>query len=137
MTTVDVEISASPLPQFPALHEEWRIYRPTYLSAYNLVLDAEHHANEQLEADPSNREATQNRTFARVAGYFLIELFSRRTILSETPCASLVKQLVSLPRDGGTVHDVVFQVGKWHFDYLLPMCTSGPFHNPLWVSVSL
>ena len=120
MTTI--EISTSPLPQIPAPHDEWREYRPTFLSAYTAVLNAERHANEQLEADPSNREAKENRTFARVAGYFLLELFNRRTILSEMPCVSLVKQLISRPQDGGTVHDVVFRVGKWHFDYLVPMC---------------
>ena len=135
MTTV--ELSPSPLPQIPIPYDEWREYRPSYLSAYNIVLDAERHANEQLEADPSNREAKENRTFARVAGYSLLELFGRRTILSEIPCVSLLKQLVSPPRDGGTVHDVVFRVGKWHLDHLFRMCEFGPFHYRFWVSVSL
>jgi len=127
MTTV--ELFPSSLPLEPAPYDEWREGRPTYLSAYNLVLNAERHANEQLEADPSNLEAKQNHTFARVAGYFLLELFNRRTILSEIPCVSLVKQLVSLPQSGGTAHDVVFKVGKWHFDLLIPLCAFGPFHN--------
>jgi len=92
MTTV--ELFSSSLPAKPAPYDKWREDWPTYLSAYNLVLDAERHANEQLEADPSNLGAKQNRTFARVAGYFLLELFNRSTILSEIPCASLVKQLI-------------------------------------------
>ena len=53
----DVELFPGSLPLEPALYDERREDRPTYLSVYNLVLDAERHANEQLEADPSNLEA--------------------------------------------------------------------------------
>ncbi|KAF9654326.1 hypothetical protein BDM02DRAFT_3106658 [Thelephora ganbajun] len=120
MTTV--ELSTSPLPRPPALSEEWRACRPDYLSVYGLVLDAERHANEQVKANPSYREAKDNLMFARVAGYLLIELYNRRAILSEVPCRSLVKQLKSLPReDGDTAHDVIFKIGQRKLNYLLRM----------------
>ena len=135
MTTI--KLSASPLPRKPAPFEDWRVYRPDYLSVYNLVLDAERHANEQVEANPSSREAKDNLMFARVAGYLLTELFNRRTILSEGPCASLAKQLKSPSREGGTVHDVVFGVGQWHRDFLLRLCTFDFIPTSFGISVSL
>ena len=135
MTTI--ELSASPLPRKPAPSEEWRVHRPDYLSVYNLVLDAERHANEQVEANLSGREAKDNLMFARVAGYLLLELFSRCAILSEGPCASLAKQLKSPSREGGTAHDVVFGVGKWHRDYLLRLCAFDFFSTSFGISVSL
>jgi hypothetical protein len=134
MTTI--ALSPSPLPRSPASCEQWREYRPNYLSAYNIVLNAERHANEQVEADPSNREAKDNVMFARVAAYLLLELFSRRAILSETPCVSLVKQLISPPPDGDTVQAVVFRVGKWHCDYFLRTCAFGFFPSSFDISFS-
>lgn len=111
---------------------------------YDIVLDAESYANERLKASEEEldhaaktgreaakkaiQEAKQNLMFARVAGYLLIELFTRREILTNGPYQSLAKQLTSPPRDGGTTHDIVIQVGKWHFDHLLRMCT---FVSPL------
>jgi hypothetical protein len=41
---------------------------------YRLVLGAESHANEQVEANPS-RETADNLVFARVVGYLLLELY--------------------------------------------------------------
>lgn len=38
-----------------------------YLSVYNIVLNAEHYANEQVRAGPFNREAKDNVVFAQVA----------------------------------------------------------------------
>jgi len=87
-----------------------------------MALNAERHAHEQVEADPTNQEAKDHPTFARVAGYLLLEFFNRRTILSEIPCVSLVKRLISPPQGGDSLHDVIFGVGKWYFDHLL--CTS-------------
>jgi len=135
MTTI--EPSASPLPRKPAQLEDWEMYMPDCPSVYNLVLEAERHANEQIEANPSSREAKDNLMFARVAGYLLPELFNRRAILSEGPCASLAKQLKSPSREGGTAHDVVFGVGKWHRDYLLRLCALDFFLASFGISVSL
>ena len=89
--------SRSPLPRKPAPCDEWRGDRPNHLSVYNTLLNAERHADEQVEADPSNRKAKGNLTFARVAGYLLLELFNRRMTLSEMPCVLPVKRFVSLP----------------------------------------
>ena len=50
--------------------------------------------------------------FARVAGYLFLELFNRRVILTETPCISLVKQILSPSRELGTARGVVFAIGS-------------------------
>jgi len=56
MTTVLA--SVSPLSRPPVPYEELREYRPDYLSAYDVILNAERLAKEQVEADPSNREVS-------------------------------------------------------------------------------
>ena len=120
MTTIAV--FPSPLPRKPAPSEEWRIYRPNYLSAYNIILDAEYHAAQQVGTDSSDQEASDNVMFARVAGYLLLELFNRRVILTETPCISLVKQILSPSREFGTARDVVFAIGSRGRENLLRLC---------------
>ena len=60
--------------------------------------------------------------FVRLVGFLLLGLFDRRATLSEGPTASLVEKIESSSREGGTVHDVVFEVGKWHWDHLLRTC---------------
>jgi hypothetical protein len=137
MTTITtVELSVSPLPRPPPPYEEWRKYWTDHLSTYDIILNAERHADEQVQANPSNQEAKDNVMFARVAGYLLIELFNRRVVLSEAPCASLVKQIESTSREGGPAHEVVFGVGKWHCDHLLRMCTFDFFPMSFSSSVS-
>ena len=106
-----IRLSPSPLPREPAQSEALDAYSPDYLSAYNLVLDAELHANER-----------DNLISARVAGYLLLELFNRRGILSEGPCASLVKQLNSPSRQGKSDIQVVFELGEFHRNHLLRLC---------------
>jgi len=120
MTTV--ELSPTPLPSNPPPYDEWKGNWPDYLRAYDMALNAERHAGEQVEADPSNREAKDHLMFARVAGYLLLEFFNRRAVLSEIPCRFLVERLISPPQGGDNIHDVVFGVGRWYFDHLL--CTS-------------
>jgi hypothetical protein len=75
-------------------------------------------------------------SFARVAGYLLLELYDRRMTLSDEPASSLVSQLLSRSEEGKCGHDVVFEVGKWHHDYLLRRCASDLFSMPFGVSVS-
>ena len=53
------------------------------------------------KADPSNRKAKNNLVSARVVGYLFVELFDRRTILSEGP--SIVKQFEPESQDRGRV----------------------------------
>ncbi|KAF9778920.1 hypothetical protein BJ322DRAFT_1113799 [Thelephora terrestris] len=84
-----------------------------------MILNAEYHANLQVEANPSRKDAKDNVIFARVAGYLLLELYGRRMTLSDEPASSLVSQLLSRSEEGKCGHDVVFEVGKWHHDYLL------------------
>jgi len=117
MTTV--ELSPTPLPLKPPPYDEWKGNWPNHLRAYDRALSAERHADEQLATEPSNQEAKDHLMFARVAGYLLLELFNRRAILSDIPCESLVKRVISPPQDGDTLHDVVFGVGRWYFDRFL------------------
>ena len=108
-------LSASPLPREPAQSEALDAYSPYYLSAYNLVLDAELDA--ELDADEKD-----NLISARVAGYLLLELFNRRGVLSEGPCASFVEQLNSPSRAGKSGIHVVFELGEYYRNYLLRLC---------------
>ena len=130
-------LSPAPLPRKPVpFDEEWPKYRPTYFSAYVKAYNAERHAVEQVEANPTNKEAEQNVISARIAGYLLVELFRRRTILSDGPCVSLVKQLISPPREPeDTDHDLVFRIGKWHREYFLRLCTFDFFPMPFGISI--
>ena len=133
-----VKFPPSPLPLNPAPYDEWREHRPGYLSVYDIMLNAERYANEQVEAGLSNREAKDNVMFARVAGYLLIELFNRRAALeSEEPCAKLARDVESGSQAGGTAHDVVYEVGKRYYNSFLLLCTFGFSPTPFAVSVSL
>ena len=125
-TMTTIELPVSPLPRPPPPHNQWGHYWPDYLRAYNTVLDAERHADEQVETNPSNREAKDDVMFSRLVGFLLLEFFDRRAILSERPCASLAKQIESVPR-GGTSHEVVFEVGKWYWDRWICMCAFDHF----------
>ena len=121
MTTV--KLSTSPLPPPP---QEWGHSHSwsDCLRVYKTILDAERHADDQVKASSFVEEPKENRMFARLIGYLLLELFNRREVLSEGPCASIVKQIEPTSRRGSAVHDVVFEVGKWHWDYLLRTCAS-------------
>ena len=110
------------LPRNPPPYDQWKAHWPNCLKAYNLSYEAERHAKASL---PLQEDAKNNVMFARVAGYLLLEFFNRRAVLSESPCKSLARHLASPPRNRGTSHDVVFQVGKLLHDHLLRMCTFG------------
>ena len=125
MTTV--ELLATPLPPNPAPYEEWRSDRPDYLRTYDMVFAAERYADEQVQANPSDRKAKENLTSARVAGYLLVELFNRRTILSEGPCVSIVKHLE--PKSGER-NDLVFRIGEWLRSYFIRLCAFNLFLMP-------
>ena len=113
--------SSADLPRNPPTYDKWRATRPNYLNAYGVAYKAERHAKTKFPL----QEAKTNAMFARVAGYLLVELFDRRAVLTESPCESLAQQLTSPHRNGGTAHDVVFQVGKLMRDHLLRLCTFG------------
>ena len=109
-----------PPPRKPAPSEEWRVTWPTYLSTYDIILDAEDHPVQvqQVETDSSDQEASDNLMFARVAGYLVLEFFIRRVILTETPC-------VSPSREFGTARDVVFAIGSRGRENPLSLCVYG------------
>ena len=123
MTTII--LSASPLPRELAQSEALDAYSLYYLSAYNLVLDAE------LDADEKD-----NLISVRVAGYLLLELFNRRGVLSEGPCASFVEQLNSPSRVGKSGIQVVFELGEYYRNYLLRLCGFNFFPALFGISVS-
>ena len=79
--------------------------------AYYSILRAEGHAIEQAKANPTSLKARDNVVFARVAGYFLIELFNRREVLGETPCEALLLPLSHEPTESG--YETVFSTGKF------------------------
>jgi len=80
MTPTTIELSAGPT-------------RGTTFGLARLP-QAERHADGRVKANPSNRKAKVNVMSAtRVVGYLPVELFIRRTILSERPYAPLVKQI--------------------------------------------
>ena len=107
--------SVSPLSRPPVPYEELREYRLDYLSAYDVILNAERLAKEQVEADPSNREVS-------CPPDYLLELFDRREILSGRPYVSLAKQISSQPWEFRDAHDVAFRVGDRLLDRLLRLC---------------
>ena len=53
--------------------------------AYYSILRAERHAIERAKANPTSLKARDNAVFARVARYFLIELFNRRKSSARHP----------------------------------------------------
>ena len=123
-----VDLQSLPLPPEPTTYEIWREDRPQYLSAYNLAFNAESHAAQQAEAEPTNK-AKDNIISARVAGYLLVELFDRREILTEGPCSRLSIELQSEDKEGGDANDVVFKLGKLYRDRLMRLCAFHLFHT--------
>ena len=131
-----IKLPPSPLPRRPPQYEAWREVQPNFVSAYNAVLNAERHANEQvmIGRDP---EAKDNLISARVAGYLLLELYDRRTTLADRPSSRLVKSILSLSQDGGGPVDTVFAVGKFYRNFFLRMCAFGFFSTWFGISISL
>jgi len=130
MTTV--ELPCNSLPRRPALDEGWS----KYLNAYDIILDAERHADEH--ANTLGWEGKVHLMFARAAGRFLIELFNRCGILeSEEPCSKLATEVESSSQTGGIAHDVVFAVGKRYYDYFLRTCAFSFFPTSFAILVSL
>ena len=123
MTTI--KLSASSLPREPAQFEALDAYNPDYLRAYDLVLKAECCVVEKDDL-----------ISARVARYLLLELFNRCGVLSEGPCASLVKQLNLPSLEGKDAIQVVCEVGKLHRDRLLRLCGFDFFPALFGISVS-
>ena len=107
----------STLPLQPPPDEEW----PEYSGAYDIALNAERHAEEQLTINPSGREEKYNLVFARVTGILLLELFDKRAILSVEPCASLALEITSPPL-AGTTNDLVFRLGRRFYNHFICMC---------------
>ena len=115
-----VELPALPLPREPPKYKEWEKDWPQFLSAYQLAFNAERYATQQLAAVATKND---NIIAARVAGYLLVELFNCSEILTTRPCEQLSVDLQSESRDGGSVNDVVFKIGKMYRDHFIRLCT--------------
>jgi len=112
-----VELEPRPLLREPPTYDTWKNHWPQYMSAYNLAFNTETYATQQPETDPSRND---NIISARVAGYFLIELFNRHTSLTTEPCDRLSIELQSEGREPGmSANDVVFRIGKLYRDYFM------------------
>jgi len=75
-------ITTESLPLQPSPDQKWS----EYCGAYNIVLEAERHAEKQLTINPSGQEEKANLVFARVTDSFLS--------ISSTNTRSLLKDLV-------------------------------------------
>ena len=128
--TMAATIGPSVLPPHP-LDEAWS----QYASAYDIVLNAERHANDRLRTNPLGREEKDNLVLSRVTGFLLIEFFNKRAFLTVEPCATLALEIVSPPAEG-TTHDVVFRLGKHYCNYFIRMCAFGSSPSSFGVSVS-
>ena len=118
-----VELEPSRLPLEPAAYVFWHENRPKFSRANNRALRAEFHAAEQAEVDPTYQDAQDTVNFARIAGYFLLEHFDRRTTLGEGPCKALRKSILSEVREPAEdVHDVVSSVGRCYHGRLIRLC---------------
>ena len=101
MTTV--ELSPTP-PSQASPYDEWKVNLPNCLRTHDMAHNAGRHADQQVEAGPSNQEAKDHLRFATVAECLLLEFFNQRAILYEIPCVSLVKRLISPPQASGRRH---------------------------------
>jgi hypothetical protein len=118
-----VTLLSAPLPRNPPNHQQWAENEPNLQSAYDLTVYAEHHATQKLHTNPNDREAKENITSARVAGYLLIALFDRRGALTDKAWRQVSNELRSQAREHGDEHDRVFAIGKWYRNYFLRACT--------------
>jgi len=123
-------IKSQRLPSQPA--QEWS----EYTRAYGIVLNAELHAEERLAINPLGQKEKDNLIFARVTGFLLIELFDNRKILGVTPYVTLMAKITAPPLTGFTPHDLVFNLGKWHFDYFIRPCEFGSSPTSFTISFS-
>jgi len=114
-------VNSQPLHPQPLSDREWS----KFSRAYDIVLDAEHHAEERLAINPLGQKEKANLIFARATGFLLIELFDKRKILSVTPCVTLALEITAPPLTGSTPHDLVFSLGKRHIDYFIRPCEFG------------
>ena len=95
------------------MHDEWQ-ERPKYLEAYQRARTA---------------TGDDDAIAARVAGYLFVELFNRRSILTEEPCRQLSKELLSKDREGGGADDTVFNVGNHYRNHFVRLCKSHCFYT--------
>lgn len=123
-------IEPSVLPPHPLDHA-WSEYAP----AYDIVLSAEHHANDRLRINPLGQEEKYNLVLSRVTGFLLIEFFNKRAFLTVGPCTTLALEIVSPPAEG-TTHDLVFRLGKRYCDYFIRTCAFGSSPSSFSLSVS-
>lgn len=110
---------SSPLPLNPFNDPTWL---SEYFPAYEVVLNAESHADDLFKANPRGRGEKENLAYARLTGFLLIELFDKRKVLLVDPCTALALAIATPPRDGGSVHDLVFSLGKLYCNHFIRTC---------------
>ena len=92
--TMATTTTASPLPALDSWIKKLRLCdRYNRFSAYNMILRAEQYAVQQ--------QAEGDIVTARTVGYFLLEFDAQYGAFGDGPCASIVKQVASLPQTPG------------------------------------
>lgn len=113
---------ATPLPPLtsPQFHDSGLYERPNAVAAYEKILKAEAHA----ALSGSNDDLVS----ARVAGYFMLELYASRRILGDQAFTSVIEGVMRSSQGGECVqhddHSVVYEVGKLFRDHLILACAS-------------
>ncbi|KAF9013706.1 hypothetical protein BDZ89DRAFT_1076885 [Hymenopellis radicata] len=103
-----------PLPPRADVEGRFPHFPDSWLSAYSLVLRAEKHAKEQLDASYDKESVMEWKCKvmdARVMGFFIIELYSVRT-LGDTPITCIIRQVTSNGQQGQDDNEVVYGLGK-------------------------
>ncbi|KIK70280.1 hypothetical protein GYMLUDRAFT_236686 [Collybiopsis luxurians FD-317 M1] len=90
-------------------------FNETYISCYNLILEAERNALDTY-ASTGEELAKQDIISARVTGGFLIHLYSKRRILGDQPANAVVSQVLS---GSSPPQTVIYFVGKMLRDRLI------------------
>lgn len=107
-------MNLSPLPALDSPQIQELQLKPSRLSAYRMILRAE-----QLAVQQQEKEDT---ICARVVGYLLLEFHAQSRIISDTPCKSLARWIISAPQSAGDTANVVYSVGRLCRDKFIRLC---------------
>ena len=141
-------VTASPLPALESHQiQQLHVTHPDRHSAYSMILEAEQRADQRLamvnmtddraysrtqqtEWRAVRRQATEERTSARVVGYLLLEFHAQYNTFHESPCATLVGWITSPPQSASdSQDDVIIKVGKFCRDKFIRLCAFDKFSS--------
>lgn len=129
-----VHLPLEPLPKRPPRYEQWSNSNDrlrNLLSAYDLAIQAETHAEMKTQSRPQDREARENLISARFVGRMLIELFEVSWSLGEGPWEQLSNELRSPSREHcESAEETVFRIGKWHRDHFMRLFRTSTVKYP-------